>query len=166
MKIFRKTLSAATASLMAASMFAANFNIIGVVDAADMNAVQLVEDMGQGWNLGNTLDCSNTWTNPLTPEAIETAWGNPATTEAMIKEIKKSGFKTVRIPITWQQMISDDGTPKDEWLARIKEVVDYCVNNDMYAIINTHHDEGGNGQSGWINGAGDGTVKEIQEPLD
>ena len=162
MKIFRKTLSAATASLMAASMFAANFNIIGVVDAADMNAVQLVEDMGQGWNLGNPLDCSNTWTNPLTPEAIETAWGNPATTEAMIKEIKKSGFKTVRIPITWQQMISDDGTPKDEWLARIKEVVDYCVNNDMYAIINTHHDEGGNGQSGWINGAGDGTVKKFK----
>ena len=161
MKIFRKTLSAATASLMAASMLAANFNIVGVADAADMNAVQLVEAMGQGWNLGNSLDCSNTWTNPLTPEAIETAWGNPVTTEAMIKEIKKSGFSTVRIPITWQQMISSDGTPKDEWLARIKEVVDYCVKNDMYAIINTHHDEGGSGQSGWINGSGSDTVKKF-----
>ena len=151
----RKVLAAASASVVAATALVPGFGTAYVnADAADLTAVQLVEAMGQGWNLGNSFDSANTWTTPLTPEAIETAWHNPVTTEAMIKEIKKSGFTTVRIPITWQQMISSDGTPNSEWLARIKEVVDYCINNDMYAIINTHHDEGGSNQSGWINGTG------------
>ena len=107
MKIFRRAIAAATSSLMAASVCIINLgdnSSLGTADAASMTAVQLVEDMGQGWNLGNSFDCTNTWTTPLTPTAIETAWGNPVTTEAMIKEIKKSGFNTVRIPVTWYQM--------------------------------------------------------------
>ena len=95
-----RVLAAASASVVAASALVPGFIVTtGEANAADLTAVQLVEAMGQGWNLGNSFDSANTWTNPLTPEAIETAWGNPVTTEAMIKEIKKSGFNTVRIPI-------------------------------------------------------------------
>ena len=160
MKIFRRAIAAATSSLMAASVCIINLgdnSSLGTADAASMTAVQLVEDMGQGWNLGNSFDCTNTWTNPLTPTAIETAWGNPVTTEAMIKEIKKSGFNTVRIPVTWYQMMASDGTPNTEYLARIKAVVDYCIDNGMYAIINTHHDE-----SNWIKSADSATVTKFK----
>lgn len=160
MKIVKSTLAAVTSAAMAFTMCTASFGVsgnIGTVTAAGKNAVQLVEDMGQGWNLGNTFDCTNTWTTPLTPNAIETAWGNPTTSEAMIKEIKKSGFKTVRIPITWYQMMSADGTPNDAFLERIKEVVDYVINNGMYAIINTHHDE-----SDWLSNADGGTVTKFK----
>ena len=142
MKILKKALAAATSSVMAASMCIIDIGSLGTANAADMTAVELVEDMGQGWNLGNTFDCTNTWTNPLTPTAIETAWGNPETTEAMIKEIKKSGFNTVRIPITWYQMMSSDGSSiNEDYVARIKKVLGYVLDNGMYAIINTHHDE-------------------------
>lgn len=106
--------------------------------------------MGLGWNLGNALDSTNTWTSNPSPADIETAWGNVVATENMIKEVKKAGFNTVRIPVTWWDMTgasgtakmdSFDGTVADQYLARVKEVVDYCVDNGMYAIINTHHDE-------------------------
>lgn len=140
MKFMKKLLSAVTAAAVGVSMTTALAAGVSVASAADMTAVELVEDMGLGWNLGNALDCTNTWTKPLTPNAIETAWGNPTTTETMIKEIKKAGFKTVRIPVTWYQMMDSSGIISSDYLARVKEIVDYCVNNDMYAIINIHHD--------------------------
>ena len=161
MNIIKKFAAAGASSVLAFTGCFSHLYIIsdlGNADAAGLTAVQLVEDMGQGWNLGNTFDCTNTWTTPLTPNAIETAWGNPTTTEAMIQEIKKSGFKTVRIPITWYQMMSSDGTPNSEFLARIKEVVDYCINNGMYAIINTHHDE-----SDWLKSSDDNTTAKFKK---
>lgn len=150
MKFMKKLLSAVTAAAIGVSMTTALSAGVSVVNAADKTAVELVEDMGLGWNLGNALDGTNTWDSSLTPEKIETAWGNVVTTEAMIKEIKKTGFNTVRIPVTWWDMTGKsgtasmdafDGTVGDEYLARVKAVVDYCIDNDMYAIINTHHDE-------------------------
>lgn len=150
MKFMKKLLSAVTAAAVGVSMTTALAAGVSVASAADMTAVELVEDMGLGWNLGNALDSTNTWDSSLTPTKIETAWGNPVTTESMIKEIKKSGFNTVRIPVTWWDMTGKsgtasmsafDGTVGDEYLARVKEVVDYCIDNGMYAIINTHHDE-------------------------
>lgn len=141
MKLMKKLLSAVTAAAIGMSMTTAFSAGVSVANAADKTAVQLVEDMGLGWNLGNALDCTNTWTSPLTPNAIETAWGNPTTTESMIKEVKKSGFNTVRIPITWYQMMDSSNNIRTDYLERVKEVVDYCINNGMYAVINTHHDE-------------------------
>lgn len=98
------------------------------------NAFELVSKMTMGWNLGNTM------------EAIggETNWGNPKTTEAMIKALKDKGYNTVRIPCSWNHYLEDQTTYKikDSWLTRVKEVVDYCVDNDMYAILNIHWDEG------------------------
>ncbi len=152
MKFIKKLLSVVTAAAIGLTMTTAltTGTATSTVSAASMTAVELVEDMGLGWNLGNALDSTNTWTANLDPSDIETAWGNVETTESMIKEIKKAGFNTVRIPVTWWDMTGTTGTANmddfdgevaEKFLARVKEVVDYCIDNDMYAIINTHHDE-------------------------
>ena len=87
--------------------------------------------MKVGWNLGNTL------------EAIcgENAWGNPTTSQTLINAVKAAGFNTVRIPCAWD-CHATNGVIDANWLARVKTVVDYCVNNQMYAIINIHWDGG------------------------
>ena len=94
----------------------------------------LAKKINLGWNLGNTL------------EAIggETAWGNPKASKALIDLVKASGFNAVRIPCAWDQYLENQTTYKikDLWLARVKEVVDYCIENDMYAILNIHWDGG------------------------
>lgn len=93
-----------------------------------------VKDMKLGWNLGNTLDALGG----------ETEWGNPLTTKEMIDEIKKAGFQTVRIPISWDDRLGDapDYTIQPEFLKRVEEIVGYVLDNDMYAIINIHHHYG------------------------
>lgn len=98
------------------------------------NAVQLAAKIKLGWNIGNTL------------EAIggETAWGNPKVSKALIDLVKKSGFNAIRIPCSWDQYVANASTMqlKTDWLARVKEVVQYCVDNDMYVILNIHWDGG------------------------
>jgi len=105
-------------------------------DAEGMSsdAAELASKIHLGWNLGNSL------------EAIggETAWGNPATTKALIDLIKQSGFNAVRLPCSWNQYMANSATAelKSSWLDRVKEVVQYCVDNDMYVILNIHWDGG------------------------
>lgn len=107
-------------------------------------AFTFVKNMKVGWNLGNTLEAHNNGQTPEDELKTEEVWGNPVTTQEMIDEVKKAGFETIRIPITWRGhvTIEEDGsvTVSEIWLNRVKEVVDYAVNNDMYIIINTHHD--------------------------
>lgn len=96
-------------------------------------AMEIAKKITAGCNIGNTL------------EAIggETYWGNPQITNDYIKLIKQSGFNAIRLPCSWNQY-ADQTTAKikDSWLARVKEVVGYCVNNDMYVILNIHWDGG------------------------
>ena len=102
-------------------------------------AEQIVADMNIGWNLGNTLDSAGcSWlSNKLD---YETGWGNPKTTKAMITAVKKAGFNTIRIPVSWGDHIDNSGNIDKEWLDRVQEVVDYAYDNDMYIILNVHHD--------------------------
>jgi len=99
----------------------------------DIPSLDLAHEMGIGWNLGNSL------------EAIggETAWGNPKTTKELIASMKAAGFKAIRIPVAWSKF-TNAGTYEIEaaWMARVNEVVDYVIENDMYAVINIHWDEG------------------------
>ena len=106
------------------------------------NSQEIVNDMGVGWNLGNSLDCIASWIDNGTPSQYETAWGNPVTTKAMIDTIKAAGFNTVRIPVSWGEHMgaSPDYTVNSDWMNRVEEVVNYVLDNDMYAIINVHHD--------------------------
>jgi aryl-phospho-beta-D-glucosidase BglC (GH1 family) len=104
-------------------------------DATGMNssATLIAQKIKAGWNMGNTL------------EAIggETYWGNPAITNDLVKLVKQSGFNAIRLPCSWNQY-ADQTTAKisASWLNRVKEVVQYCVNNDLYVILNIHWDGG------------------------
>lgn len=98
-------------------------------------AKQIASRMKVGWNMGNTL------------EAIcgETAWGGAVTTQKLIDSVKAAGFNSIRLPCAWF-CHSDTITNviDSAWLARVKEIVDYCINDSMYVIINIHWD------SGWL----------------
>ena len=97
----------------------------------DVDAQTWCKNVVMGWNLGNSLEA----------EGTETSWGNPATTADMIKAIKGEGFNAVRIPVRWGQHCDMSTMTIDEkWLSRVKEIVDWCLAEDMYVIINTHHD--------------------------
>ena len=98
-----------------------------------ISAAELVAKITIGWNLGNTLDAH---------PGDETTWGNSKTTKAMITAIKDSGFNTIRIPVSWYKKAPKPNyTIEKAWMDRVKEVVGYAVDNDMYIILNTHHDE-------------------------
>lgn len=104
-------------------------------DATGMGstAVQLAAKMKLGWNIGNTLEASGS----------ETTWGNPKVTKALIDLVKANGFNAIRIPCTWNQYANATTAKINAtWLARVKEVVQYCVDNDMYVIVNIHWDGG------------------------
>lgn len=98
---------------------------------------EIVKDIKVGWNLGNTLESYNTEKSGL---ATETGWGNPKATEDMIKAVKDAGFNAIRIPVTWGEHMDGD-TIQAEWMDRVQEVVDYAYNNEMYVILNMHHDD-------------------------
>lgn len=93
---------------------------------------ELVAEMNTGWNLGNTLDANDG----------ETSWGNPVTTHEMIDAVKAAGFNTIRIPTTWEKhFMEGDGFKIDEaWMKRVNEIVDYAFDNEMYVILNCHHE--------------------------
>ena len=114
----------------------------------DITPKQLVHDMKVGWNLGNTMEAS----------PGETGWGNPVTTQAMMDAVKAMGFKTVRIPVTWQGHLgpAPDYTIDKAWLDRVQEIADYVLKDGMYAIVNTHHD-------GWIRLTAEGQAQGTNE---
>ncbi len=107
-----------------------------------------------GWNLGNSLDA---------PEG-ETAWGNPAVSEALIEAVAQAGFGAVRIPVSWSLHLGPgpDFAIDAAWLQRVDEVVRYVTDRQMAAIINLHHD-GADDYDGveWLTlTAADGTITE------
>jgi endoglucanase len=99
----------------------------------NITGYQLVDDMKIGWNLGNSFDSLG---------GDETAWGNPVTTKPMIDMIAAKGFKTVRIPVSWGEHVGGGPsyTIESARLDRVQAVVDYCLSNGMYAIVNMHHE--------------------------
>lgn len=98
-----------------------------------LTASQITADMGAGWNLGNSLESENN----------ETYWGNPKTTKKMIDVIAAKGFKTLRVPVRWDDNYSDPSnyTIDSAYLDRVETVVNYGLANDMYVILNVHHND-------------------------
>ena len=97
-------------------------------------SMAFVANMGVGWNLGNSLDTKN---------SNETYWGNPKATQELINAISNKGFKTLRVPVTWQYHMgaAPDFTIEKEWLDRVEDVVNYGLFNNMYVILNIHHNK-------------------------
>ena len=94
-------------------------------------ATEIYPKMGLGYNIGNTMEVPG---NP-------TAWGNSFPDAAYVKAIKDAGFTTVRIPCAWDSHASN-GTINAGWLDSVKTVVDLVIGNGMYAILNSHWDNG------------------------
>jgi endoglucanase len=108
----------------------------------DITTLELVNEMGIGINIGNTLEACNTETTYETIANYETSWGSPLLTEAMIKGYKDAGFGVVRIPVAWSNLMSEDYTIHPDLMNRVEEVSDWVIANGMYAIINIHWDGG------------------------
>lgn len=136
--LFRKKVLHLSISLFCMSVIWSSVNAAGLM--RDISSMDIVYDMKVGWNLGNTLDA---WANGVSGLNTETCWGNPKTTKAMIDAVKAKGFKTVRVPVTWNGHFGSapSFTIEKVWLDRVEEVVNYVLDNNMYAILNTHHDE-------------------------
>ena len=120
----------------------------------DKECFRFVKDMKTGWNLGNTLDAYSQGKMYGDDISSVEIWGNPVTTKEMIDTLKNTGFRTVRIPVTWHNHVTDDGNGpviSEAWLDRVQEVVDYAYDNGMYVILNTHHDNTANieGEGGY-----------------
>lgn len=108
-----------------------------------LKAAELVDKMGMGYDLSNTLDAhiakDTQYDQGL---SSETCWGNPYTTEEMIDSYISKGFKSLRIPVTWHNHIIDnDYTIDPKWMQRVKTVVDWAYSKGLYVILNTHHDD-------------------------
>lgn len=114
-------------------------------DMRDMTTMEIVRDMGIGINLGNTFESCGDWIAQWgdgTPESYETAWGSPEITKDMIQGYADEGFGVIRIPVAWSNMIGDNYTISSEYLARVKQVVEWSLDTGMYVILNIHYDNG------------------------
>src|ERR1700712_1861556 len=81
-----------------------------------------------GWNLGNTLE----------PPGGEGSWG-PAATQNVINAAADAGFNTIRLSVAWNSHANQSTYQIDAaWLARVKQVVDWCYARKMNVIINSH----------------------------
>ncbi len=112
----------------------------------DTDAFRFVNKMGAGFNLGNTFDAIDN-TGAVEGDAnmyLETAWLSDGeagtTTHETIDAVKKAGFKTIRIPVSWHNHVDSDLNINEEWLGKVKDIVDYALSQDMYVILNIHHD--------------------------
>lgn len=124
-----------------------------------MTAMEITQKMGKGWNLGNTFDA--TGGNKSDLYSHEKSWGNPKVTKELIDGVAAAGFKTIRIPVTWNLHIDDENNYKidEAFLNRVKEIVDYAYENDLFVILNAHHEA-------WINDPEiDSNYKKIGEKL-
>ena len=143
---FLAFLSAAVISLGSVTAFGSDITVQAAMNTSEfasgysyptqmrgLTAFQLVSDMGAGWNLGNSLESSDSETN----------WGNPKTTKSMIDAIAAKGFTTLRVPVRWDDHYSDSSKYiiSAEYMDRVETVVNYGLANGMYVILNVHHND-------------------------
>lgn len=148
-KIFGKICSALLASLMLLSLSGCGDNAdsenggsdnVGQSavndEIRDIPSTELVKEIKIGWSLGNTLDSTGG-----SGVDSETSWGNIVTTKEMITAVKDAGFNIVRIPTTWGIHMDENNVVDEAWMNRVQEVVDYAYSQDMFVILNIHHEE-------------------------
>lgn len=112
-----------------------------------LTALEVAELMGNGINLGNTMEAYGRGSlgTSADPTQYETCWGQPVTTQEMLDGMKAAGFDTLRLPVAWTNMMdfeTGDYTINSAYLDRVEEIVGYARNAGMYVIINDHWDGG------------------------
>lgn len=112
---------------------------VATLSIRDISSVELIKELKIGWNLGNTLDATGGGALLNT----EMSWGNPLTKEEMLIKIKEAGINIIRIPVSWGNHLGTqpDYTIHKVWLDRVNEIVDYAIDNELYVIINMHHED-------------------------
>jgi Endoglucanase len=101
----------------------------------DSSAVEIASNINIGFNIGNTLEAMG--------GKSETYWGNPMITPEFVSFVKQSGFNAVRLPVSWDQYANQETAEIEAaWLERVKAVVQYCIDADLYVIVNIHWDGG------------------------
>lgn len=115
-------------------------------DWDELDAAAITEAMEAGWNVGNQLEASSGGM------PSEIAWQSTFITPELIKLVKESGFKTVRVPVSYLGKIDDANNYEidEKWLERVKQVVDMCIAEDMFVLINIHGDGYKSVQGGWL----------------
>ena len=120
-------------------------------DSIKPDTNNIVKEMGIGINLGNTMEAHWSDKNNKTtgaqsiggnqPQDYEKCWGAVVTTKEVIDGYKAAGFSTVRIPVYWGNMMEDDGKFEinKEYMERVQEIVKYCLDDGLYAVVNIHH---------------------------
>lgn len=106
-----------------------------IVDIDNVSSTEFAAFMKMGWNLGNTLDA-----NTVGGLESETCWGQPTTTKELIQYVKSEGFTSIRIPVSWGKHTDENYSIDPQWMARVREVVDYAYDEGMFVFINSHHD--------------------------
>lgn len=111
-----------------------------------LTATEFAAKLGCGMNLGNSLDVAHMLQyNPnISLAEYEKSWGNPLIAKEQFSAIHAAGFQTVRIPVSWDEHMTADGTIKADFLNRVQEVVNMALTSGLYVIIDTHHED-------WLN---------------
>lgn len=138
MKFFKKALSTFLAVVMTFVAVAVPVSA-ETIKLPDNEAVAFVDSLGAIWNLGNAfdaVDCS--WLSDKLD--YESGWCGAKTTEKLIKAIADEGFKTIRIPVSWNDHVDGSYNIDEAWMNRVKEVVDWSINAGLSVILNVHHD--------------------------
>ena len=113
----------------------------------DLTSLELVNLMGNGINLGNTMEAYGHGNLGITADisSYEKGWGQPVTTQEMIDSMKAAGFDSLRIPIAWTNTMDFENgnyTIREDYLDRVEEIINYAINANMYVVINDHWDGG------------------------
>ncbi len=105
--------------------------------------LRFAKKLGAGINVGNSLDATGLRNyNPSASDLeYETFWNDEPITRELFHAISDAGFQTVRIPVTWEDHLDAEGNIAEAWMARVEEVVKYALEEDLYVIINLHHEE-------------------------
>ncbi len=105
-----------------------------------MTSLEFVRQMGAGYNLGNTLEATGGKYPSIA--RYETSWGNPATTRGMIEKIASLGFRSLRLPVAWSNLMAEDFTIHPDLMNRVEEITNWALEFGMTVVINIHWDGG------------------------
>lgn len=142
-----------------------NKAVFSKLDLQNMDALTVSKYLGNGINLGNTMEAYGKSTLGVNApvKSYETFWGQPVTTPEMFLGMKACGFDTVRIPIAWTNTMdyeNGDYTISEAFLDRVEEIVNYALDAEMFVIINDHWD------GGWWSRFGSSTPETVQGAYD
>ena len=132
-------ISVFTAAVMSFSAAVVPVSAASAATLPSNDAMLFVDKMGAGWNLGNAFDSTNcTWLSDKLD--YESGWCGVKTTRDLIKTVKSAGYGTIRIPVSWHDHVDSRFNIDSAWLDRVKEVVDWSLDEGLCVILNVHHD--------------------------